>query len=380
MFPPVGILDRRIKYLMSKMQVFYIFVMIFLNLFVLSGESSSSGSEPNVRLLVLLCWIVTTCRALTLRTPPSKPFTAMLLFTSLNLYAQTQPTQATRPQSVPGQISANTALRFEALSVKPTVPSANPLEHRQIRNIDPTRVHYVNVGLRSIIMSAFDLTEFQVIGPDSLNTIAVDVDATMEAGTTKEQLQMMFRNMLAERFGLTFHWGTKDLPTYSILVARGGPRMSQSADLPSAGDSAPPAPMEGPPRVDSDGFPVSMGTQRDGVQTVMINGRSQLRGRHATMQNLADELSKTQLALPVSDDTGLKAKFDFILKFATPTWSGRLEDIPELGIFASAYEKMEPLPELAGALQSQLGLKLEHKRTPTVVFVVDHVETTPTPN
>jgi uncharacterized protein (TIGR03435 family) len=213
------------------------------------------------------------------------------------------------------------------------MPSANPLEHRQFRNTDPGRIHYVNVGLKSIIMNAYSLKEFQVIGPDWLSTIAVDVDATMSPGTTKEQLRVMFQNMLADRFRLTFHWGSKDLPTYSILVAKGGPKMRESPDLPSAGDSAPPAPGDGPPKVDSDGFPVSVGPPRDGVQTVMINGRSQLQGRRATMQDLANELSKTQLALPVTDDTGLMAKFDFTLKFATPVWNGRLEDIPELGIF-----------------------------------------------
>jgi uncharacterized protein (TIGR03435 family) len=284
----------------------------------------------------------------------------LLLLTTLNVYAQ--------------------ALRFEALSVKPTVPSADPLEHRQTRVIDPSRIHYVNVGLKFIIMDAYSLKEFQVMGPDWLNMIAVDIDATMGAGTTREQLRVMFQNMLADRFSLTFHWGTKELPTYSILVARGGPKMSESVDLRPAGDSASPISIEGPLKIDSDGFPVSAGPLRDGVQTIMINGRSQLRGRRATMQDLANELSKTQLALPVTDDTGLKAEFDFTLKFATPTWNGRLEDIPELGIFASAYEKMEPLPGLAGALQSQLGLKLEQKRTPTAVFVVDHVERTPTAN
>jgi uncharacterized protein (TIGR03435 family) len=162
-------------------------------------------------------------------------------------------------------------------------------------------------------MSAYSLKEFQVIGPDWLNMIAVDVDATMGPGTTKEQLRVMFQNMLADRFRLTFHWGAKDLPTYSILVARGGPKMSESADLPSSGNRAPP--VEGPLKLDTDGFPISPDSQRDGVHTIMINGRSQLRGRRATMQDLANELSKTQLALSVTDDTGIKAKFDFTLKF-----------------------------------------------------------------
>lgn len=300
-----------------------------------------------------------------MRTPPSRPIMAMLLFTTLNMHAQTEPTQATRQQSGPSRISTDTTLRFEALSVKPSVPGANSLEHRQIRNTDPGRIHYVNVDLTSIMMNAYGLKEFQVIGPDWLKMIAVDVDATMGAGTTKEQLRVMFRNMLADRFGLRFHWGTKDLPTYAILVARGGPKMSESADLTPAGDSAPPTPIEGPPKVDSDGFPLSVGPQRDGVQTIMINGRSQLRGRRATIQDLANELSKTQLALPVTDDTGLKAKFDFSLRFATPTWNGRFEDIPELGIYMRApTRKWSHCPPLPGLCNRSLGSNWSRRGRP----------------
>ena len=82
----------------------------------------------------------------------------------------------------------------------------------------------------------------------------------------------------------------------------------------------------------------------------------------------------------MTDHTALKAKYDFTLKFATPGWSGELEDIPELGIWASAYQAMEPLPDLAAALQSQLGLKLQSKKAPVEVLMVDHVEKAPTVN
>jgi uncharacterized protein (TIGR03435 family) len=64
----------------------------------------------------------------------------------------------------------------------------------------------------------------------------------------------------------------------------------------------------------------------------------------------------------------------------TPGWSGELEDRPELGIWASAYQAMEPLPDLAAALQSQLGLKLQSKKAPVEVLMVDHVEKAPTVN
>ena len=190
----------------------------------------------------------------------------------------------------------------------------------------------------------------------------------------------MFQNLLVDRLKLTFHWDTKDLPTYSIVVARNGLKMGESAEIPASGSDTPPPRVEGSPKLDTDGFPIHPGPQRDGTGTFMINVRSQVRGQRSTIQDLANELSRTQLKVPVTDDTGLKARYDFTLKFATPEWNGRLLDIPELGISASAYEAMEPLPDLAAALQSQLGLKREAKRAPVEVLIVDHMEKAPTDN
>jgi uncharacterized protein (TIGR03435 family) len=258
-------------------------------------------------------------------------------------------------------------------------PSANLLEHRELITRDPGRVHYVNVGLRGLILNVYNLKDYQVIGPDWLKTVAVDIDATMRPGATKEQVQVMLQNLLVDRFKLTFHWDTKELPTYSIVVARNGSKMRESVEIPASGADAPPH-VEGSPKLDTDGFPIYPGPQRDGVGTFMINGRSQIRGQRSTMQALANELSRTQLKVPVTDDTGLKAKYDFILKFATPEWNGKLLDVPELGISASAYEAMEPLPDLAAALQSQLGLRLEAKKAPVEVLIVDHVEKAPSDN
>ena len=326
------------------------------------------SAQNSVR--VSLSDIVKRCRGLTVRNSRARSLIAAL-FTALIMNAQ---------PGGPDQASADNTLRFDVVSVKLSVPSANPLEHRLLRYTGPDRVRYVGIGLKDVMMIAYGLKEYQVIGPDWLNMTDMDMEGTMGAGTTQEQLRVMLQNLLADRFKLTFHWGTKELPTYSILVGRSGPKMSMSAD-PSSADSALPPRVEGQLKLDADGFPISQGAHRDGVGTVRINGRSQLRAQRATMQDLANELSsKLQLGMSVADETGLKAKYDFTLKFATPGWNGRFIDIPEFGISASAYEAMEPLPELAAALQSQLGLKLEQKRAPVDVFVVERLEKTPTAN
>jgi uncharacterized protein (TIGR03435 family) len=321
-----------------------------------------------------------------MRNLPATPLIAAL-FSVLTANAQSVPAQATtqaQPQQGPAQVSTDKTLRFEVASVKLAAPAANPsanlLVHRELIATDPGRVHYVNVSLKGLIMNVCNLKDYQVVGPDWLKTVAVDIDATMRPGATKEQVRVMFQNLLVDRFKLTFHWDTKDLPTYSIVVARNGLKMKESAEIPASGSDAPPPRVQGPPKLDTDGFPIHAGPQHDGAGTFMINGRSQIRGQRSTIEDLANELSRTQLKVPVTDETGLKAKYDFILKFATPEWNGRLEDIPELGISASVYEAMEPLPDLAAALQSQLGLKLEVKKAPVEVLVVDRMEKAPTDN
>lgn len=69
----------------------------------------------------------------------------------------------------------------------------------------------------------------------------------------------------------------------------------------------------------------------------------------------------------VTDETGLPAKYDYILTYATEGT-------------APPSQALEPLPDIFGALQSQLGLKLEKKSVPVQVFVVDHMEKTPSGN
>jgi uncharacterized protein (TIGR03435 family) len=328
---------------------------------------------------ILPSGIVKRCRGLTVCNFRAKSL--IVLFAAMATNAQQVPMEAQRQPDGSDQASAYTALRFDVVSVKLSVPSANPLEHRLLRITTPDRVRYLGINLKDVMMTAYGLEEYQVIAPDWMSTTDVDIEATMGVGTTAAQLRVMLQNLLVDRFKLTFHWGTKQLPRYSILVGRGGPKMRESAAVPSSGDSAPPPGIEGPPKLDADGFPISHGAYRDGVGTIRINGRSRLHAQRATMQDLARELSsKLQLAAPVTDETGLTAKYDFTLKFATPGWNGRFEDIPQLGISASAFEGMEPLPELAAALQSQLGLKLEQKRTPVDVLVVEHLEKTPTAN
>jgi uncharacterized protein (TIGR03435 family) len=95
------------------------------------------------------------------------------------------------------------------------------------------------------------------------------------------------------------------------------------------------------------------------------SSRGKIVAERMTMAQLADTLSR-QLKQPVSDMTGLAGVFSFTLTY-TPD-SGEEKPAGETG------------PSVYSALQEQLGLRLEARKIPVDIVVVDHVERTPTEN
>jgi uncharacterized protein (TIGR03435 family) len=159
---------------------------------------------------------------------------------------------------------------FDAASIKPAAmptmggrgmirmagPSGGPGTN------DPGRVHYPFINLKNLLMNAYDVKGFQISGPSWLDTERFDIQATMPPETTKEQFRVMLQNLLAERFGLKVHHETKELPMYSLVVAKGGPKMKESAvPPPDSGEPAtpPPLPQPGQLKMGADGFPVLPG-------------------------------------------------------------------------------------------------------------------------
>ena len=260
---------------------------------------------------------------------------------------------------------------------------------------DPGRIRYPFTNLRNLITIAYDVKTFQVVGPSTLDTERFEVNATMPPNTTKEQFQVMLQNLLAERFKLTVHRDTKDLPVYSMIVAKGGPKMKESGPPPEPKDEpdGPPALPPGGPKIGPDGFPDMSGIigGRGGIFNVMMPGRARMVAVQQTMQDLATRLGQ-QLNKPVIDNTGLTSKYDFMLTFSMeglemPGLRGGPMPPPPPGATPVAgpmampnIPEGEAPPDIFAAIQAQLGLKLESKKGPVEQIVVDHVEKTPTEN
>ena len=240
---------------------------------------------------------------------------------------------------------------------------------------DPGRIHYPRISLKGLLEKAYDVKfPYQVVGPGWLDTELFAVDATMPPDTTRQQFCLMLQNLLTERFKMAVHREAKEVPGYALVVARNGPKLKESVNIAAPqGNADPQAPAS--PRsdaLDAYGFPKSapdpkLAGGRGGVSAVMNQRGWRLYGQQQTMQDLANLLPNwANLNGPVTDATGLTSKYDFAFTF-----------LPE-GIPASPDN--EPPPDIFGALQSQLGLKLEARKVVMQVIVVDHMEKTATAN
>jgi uncharacterized protein (TIGR03435 family) len=293
------------------------------------------------------------------------------------------------------------SLTFDAAAIKPFVPPTGGRGMVMMRggrggpgSTDPGRINYPMTTLKGLLTIAYDVKDFQISGPSWLDSERFEVQATMPPETTKEQLHIMLQNLLADRFKVTIHHETKELPMYSLVVGKGGPKMKESPEISAeeeAKDPTPPRIPDGPPKRGPDGFPVlplNFGG-RGGMFMMMTPFGTRLVAQRQTMQQLADRLS-SELSKPVTDATELKPKYDFTLTFSReglnnngmmllgpPPGEGGREGGrgPKDGL-----EPVEPPQTIFAAVQSQLGLKLDPKKGPVDLIVVDHAEKTPTEN
>jgi uncharacterized protein (TIGR03435 family) len=139
----------------------------------------------------------------------------------------------------------------------------------------------------------------------------------------------MLQNLLADRFDLAIRHETKVMPTYELVVAKGGPKLSKP-------DS----------RTEPEGWTFSQG------------GR--VTGHKVSMKNLAERLTR-EIGRPVVDMTGVQETFDFTLEY-------------------SHGGENDPRPLIFTAVQQQLGLKLNAAQYPVPILVVDHASKVPKEN
>ncbi|HLK65704.1 MAG TPA: TIGR03435 family protein [Bryobacteraceae bacterium] len=320
---------------------------------------------------------------------PTVSAASLLLYTTLPLLAQPA-------ASVPGA-----KLEFEVASVKPAAPMTGGFMRMGMR-VDQGRMDYENVSLKDCIRTAYRLKDFQVSGPDWLGNTRFDISAKLPEGTTKDQVPEMLQSLLADRFKLTVHHDSKLHDSYALVVGKGGPKLTPSEpDDPSSPQSKASTALGAPGGGKPDGasrMTFTMNGGGGGGGGGMAGGGGMGTGRMAmspgnvmkmqmkgqTMSGFADMLAR-YLASPVVDLTEIEGKYDFTLEMSMEDMtrgSGLIISKPggagDAG-GAPADDASEPGGAILRSVQNY-GLKLDKKKTPMDLVVVDHIEKSPTEN
>jgi uncharacterized protein (TIGR03435 family) len=228
-----------------------------------------------------------------------------------------------------------------------------------------------NVPLSVYVKFGYQLETDKYSGPAWMDSQKFDLVAKVPDGATRDQLRQMIQVLLEDRFRLKFHYEKKAMPAYKLV--KGGPKLKVASKEELA--APPPAPAGSSKLVlDRDGFPVI--PDRRGMKMVLQKGTGRIRAYAQSAQELAGILSG-QVGRPVIDGTGLVGKYDFTLAFVTTASQG--PPVPMRGSEASTPENA-PGVTIFGAVEQQLGLRLELTTRMPDVLIVDSATRVPTEN
>jgi uncharacterized protein (TIGR03435 family) len=249
---------------------------------------------------------------------------------------------------------------FEVASVKPAAPTAPELPEMAavgmpgfrsrlqdlLQSAHPagwlpttkTRLTLRNRSLVDLIATAYRVRTDQVSGPSWMSQLKFDIDAKIPEDAPPNTANEMLQSLLEDRFKLRLHRESKDLSGYALVVGKGGPKLARAA----------PSDTGGPPTLEDlkNNAAKAASSGAEGSSTRWSR-------KNATTADLAEHLSQITHK-PVLDMTAIEGAYDLDLETTSES-------------------------DAAQAI-AKLGLKLEPRKLPTTILVVDNLAETPTPN
>ncbi|HZP06022.1 MAG TPA: M56 family metallopeptidase [Terracidiphilus sp.] len=287
--------------------------------------------------------------------------------------------QAPASTTASPQSSVTTPLpKYEVASIKPAPAGDN----KHMIMMRPDGISLGGVEVQTILQLAFGVEPDRIVSaPKWVQSNRYDFEAKVAPEDAPkvdklkmEQRRAMLLPLLEERLNLKYHHETRELPMYVLVVAKGGPKLTESkpgepmpfsdghiavAGPPSGG----PGSMDGPSRMGNKGIV--------GEGMMMRPGAIQSHG--GNIDFLTHALSGI-LGRTVADKTGLTGKYDFSLNWTPDTSMRNALGGPELGPPNGEAPVDESGPTLFTALEEQLGLKLESQKGSVDVIVIDHID------
>ena len=266
--------------------------------------------------------------------------------------------------------------QFEVASIRPSPAGTYGQVNLGLR-IDGAQVSMRQFALKDELAVAFNVKQYQISGPDWLATGKYDIVAKLPDGAPRDQVRAMLQALLTDRFQMKPHHETKDFPVYALVVSKSGLKMNELPADPA--DTAKERPAVN----------VSVSGGAGGVVANYGNGsfftlgENRIEGKKMLMTNMADMLARFE-DKPVVDMTELKGRYDFTLNFTHEDYQAMLIRAAITSGVALPPEAIQAMERASGdsifsALQV-LGLKLESRKAPLDVLVIDHMEKAPTEN
>jgi uncharacterized protein (TIGR03435 family) len=253
--------------------------------------------------------------------------------------------------------SEDTAARTPAFEVAAIRPNS-PADLRIGFWFTPDGISVTGAPLQMILGEAFHAGDDHVLGaPGWIKSARFDIQAKVsEADVPRwrklsmDQQRPALRSLLVERFNLRFHHESRELPVYTLAIAKSGPRLKASLSTTASTSSEP---------------------QK---KFLMWTDPNHLEARHASMEDLIRELGWMVGNRTILDKTGLTGSYDFQLRLNRDPAAQQTR--PESNLPGSGAS---PDPDagdtaLLTALREQLGLNLQLRNLPSDVIVIDHID------
>jgi uncharacterized protein (TIGR03435 family) len=271
--------------------------------------------------------------------------------------------------------------------------------------VDGAMVDIASFSLNDLIRTAYEVKDYQISGPDLGSTLTAErfnIQAKIPDGATEKQVPQMLQALLADRFKLVVHREVKDHAVYALLVGKGVPKLKESepeAAAPETPDE-PVEPKKGETVMGQGSSQVRISGNMEGGKGVTIkggamgqmhmtmsDGRMRMEADKASMTILAEALTRF-MDRPVVDMTELKGFYHVVLELSMDDLKNAAKAAGMGAMMAGAggeagkpsAEASEPAGSSIFTSMQQMGLKLEARKAPLPVIVIDHLEKTPTEN
>jgi len=266
---------------------------------------------------------------------------------------------------------------FEVATIKPSAQSAQGQTGAGL-HIDGSIARYSALSLKLYLGIAFGLKNYQISAPDWMASDRWDITAKLADGSDPKQIPEMLQRLLLDRFQMKMHRETKELPVYGLILGKGELKLRESPADPV---------VDGKPSARS----VNVAASGNGTGTTVTYGNgsyftlgdNKFEGKKLPMSIMADALARFA-DRPVVDMTDLKGRYDFTMEFSP-------DDFRAMMVRAAIAQGTVLPPDVLKLVDAssgdtllnavgKLGLKLELRKAPIELLVIDQALRTPTEN